>query len=90
MEKVNKRDAKKIGDFLKIDWNKVDLNEFIKGINVEFEHGTRFSETNITNDDKILTAKIAWAHLKEFPDYYTRLAKMENEAEAYWKEQKAN
>jgi hypothetical protein len=50
------------------------LEEFTKGINVEFEHGKRFPETNVTNDDKILTGKIAWAHLKEFPDYYSRLS----------------
>ncbi len=30
----------------------------------------------------IMTAKIARAHLNEFPDYCTRLAKMEAEAEA--------
>lgn len=78
--------AKAIGDELGIDWTEVDLSEFTIGINVEFEHGTRFPETNVTEDDYHLTGKIAWAHLKEFPDYYSRLEKMEKEAEAYWKE----
>ena len=84
MKKLNVLEAKEIGNNLGINWNNIQLNEFTKGVNVEFEHGTRYPETNVTNDDKALTGKIAWAHLKEFPDYYTRLEKMENEAEAYW------
>ena len=75
--------AHKIGiDFSK---EKFDLNEFAMGVNVELEHGTKFPETNITGNDPILTGKIAYAHLKEFPDYYTRLKKFEDEANAYWK-----
>lgn len=54
------------------------------GINVELEHGTRFPNANVTNDNPILTGKIALAHLLEFPDYYTRLKKLEDEAKAYW------
>ena len=41
-------------------------------------------ETNVTDDDEVTTGKIALAHLREFPDYYTRLAKMEQEAEDFW------
>jgi hypothetical protein len=78
-------EAKEIGDTLGINWDKVNIDEFTIGINVEFEHGTRFPETNITNNDLFLTGKIAWAHLKEFPDYYTRLEKMEQEAKLFWK-----
>jgi hypothetical protein len=48
------------------------------------EHGARDPETNVTDDDIVMTAKIARAHLNEFPDYYSRLAVMEAEAEAYW------
>ncbi|MEH6778588.1 DUF5661 family protein [Maribacter arcticus] len=88
MEKLNLADAKQIGTDLGIDWNEINLEEFTLGLNVEFEHGTRYPETNVTNNDKILTGKIAWAHLKEFPDYYTRLEKMEKEADAYWKSKK--
>jgi hypothetical protein len=84
MKKLSKQDAEQIGDALGIDWNETSLEEFTMGINVEFEHGTQFSETNVTNDDPKLTGKIAWAHLKEFSDYYTRLEKMEKEAEAFW------
>ncbi len=86
MKLLPEKVAKSIGDELGIDWTEVDLGEFTIGINVEFEHGTRFPETNVTEDDYHLTGKIAWAHLKEFPDYYSRLEEMEKEAEAYWKE----
>ena len=85
MKKINSQDAKEIGDDLGINWNEVNLDEFTKGVNVELEHGTKYPETNVTNNDKKMTGKIAWAHLKEFPDYYTRLEKLENEAKEYWK-----
>ena len=85
MKNLNSKDAKEIGEDIGIDWNEVKLEEFTKGINVEFEHGKKFPETNVTNNDKIMTGKIAWAHLKEFPDYYSRLAKLETEAGEYWK-----
>ena len=85
MKKLNKKDAKEIGDDLGINWNEVDINEFTKGVNIEFEHGTKYPETNVTKDDKKLTGKIAWAHLKEFPDYFTRLEKLEKKAREYWK-----
>lgn len=84
MGKTLKNVAIEIGNKLKVNWDEVNIEEFTMGINVEYEHGTRFPETNVTNDNLELTAKIAWAHLKEFPDYYTRLDKMEHEAELYW------
>jgi len=54
------------------------------GLNVELEHGKISPETDVTDDDNIMTRKIAWAHLNEFPDYYTRLAKLEKEVREYW------
>ena len=81
---VGATDAKRVGEKLGLDWTKVDLDQFRRGLEVELEHGARDPETNVTNDDVMLTGKIAWAHLKEFPDYYTRLARMETEADAYW------
>lgn len=79
-------EAKEIAKKLKIDFNssKFNLHQFLMGINVELEHGTRFPNANVTNDNPILTGKIALAHLLEFPDYYTRLKKLEDEAKAYW------
>jgi hypothetical protein len=82
--KFTQQDARRIGDALGINWEKVRLEEFQAGLAVELEHGARDLETNVTNDDETLTGKIALAHLKEFPDYYTRLAQMEQEAEEYW------
>jgi uncharacterized protein DUF5661 len=58
-----------------------DIEAFRRGMEVELEHGRRDPETNVTNDDPLLTGKIAWAHLKEMPDYYERLDRMEHEAE---------
>jgi hypothetical protein len=77
-------EAKRIGDSLGVDWGQVDLEQFRMGLLVELEHGTRDPETNVTGDDPSLTGKIALAHLKEFPDYYTRLGEMEEEADSYW------
>jgi len=81
-------EAKKVGDEIGIDWGKIKIEEFTQGLHVELEHGLVDSETNVTNDDLITTGKIAWAHLKEFRDYYTRLKKMEDEAEEYWENKK--
>ena len=76
--------AKQIGDGLGINWTKFGVEQFWMGLEVELEHGARDPETNVTNDDPFLTGKIAFAHLKEFPDYYTRLQKMEIEADEFW------
>jgi len=59
-----------------------DLEQFRSGMDVELEHGTRDPGTNVTGDDAVTTGKIALAHLREIPDYYTRLAVMEAEAES--------
>ena len=74
-----------VGEKLGIKWDKFDIEQFRIGMNIELEHGKRDYVTNVTNDDMILTGKIALAHLNEFPDYYTRLKKMENEADKFWK-----
>lgn len=63
---------------------KFDLEQFRMGLDVELEHGRKYDPTNITNDDPISTGKIALAHLTEFPDYYNRITKLEEEAKAYW------
>jgi len=76
--------AKQIGDTLGIDWKKFKVEQFQMGLEVELEHGRIYPKTNVTNDDPLLTGKIASAHLNEFPDYYTRLAKMEQEADQFW------
>jgi hypothetical protein len=72
--------ALKIGEKLGIDWSRFDVEQFRRGLDVELEHGLRDSSTNVTDNDPILTGKIALAHLNEFADYYTRLEIMEREA----------
>ncbi|MBN1458819.1 MAG: hypothetical protein JXA57_04735 [Armatimonadetes bacterium] len=80
--------AKQIGEQLGLDWTLFDVEQFRRGMDVELEHGLEDPHTNVTNDDPLTTGKIALAHLNEFPDYYTRLDQMEEEAEAYWESQK--
>ena len=72
-------EAKQIGEQLGIDWSKFDVDQFRRGMDVELEHGMCDSQTNVSNDDSLITGKIALAHLKEIPDYYTRLEKMEKD-----------
>jgi hypothetical protein len=78
--------ARELGERVGIDWgtSRFDLEQFRMGLEVELEHGRRDVATNVSDDDEVTTAKIALAHLNEFPDYYTRLAKMEDEAKRYW------
>lgn len=83
---VSTEEARRIGDTLGVNWQAIPLQEFRRGLEVEFEHGAHDPETDVTHDDPILTGKIAWAHLKEFADYYTRLDALEAEADAYWAE----
>jgi len=79
-------EARQVGTEIGIDWSSApfDLEQFRMGMDVELEHGLRDPSTNVSGNDPIVTGKIALAHLNEFPDYYTRLEKMEAEAEAYW------
>ena len=81
---VSTEEAQRLGDTLGVDSKAIPLEEFRKGLEVELEHGAHDPETDVTHDDPILTGKIAWAHLKEFSDYYTRLAILEADADAYW------
>ncbi len=80
--------AKEIGEQLGIKWDKFDIEQFRHGMDIELEHGTVDSNTNVTNDDPLMTGKIALAHLNEFADYYKRLDKMEKEAEEFWRNKK--
>jgi hypothetical protein len=82
--KFSAEEAKSIGEQLSIDWLKFDVEQFRMGMDVELEHGTVNPHTNVTNDDPLLTGKIALAHLNEFSDYYTRLEKMEEEADKFF------
>jgi hypothetical protein len=81
-------EARRIGDIVGVDWTQIPLEQFRLGLAVELEHGLHDPQTNVTNDDEVTTGKIALAHLKEFPDYYERLAKLETEADEFWQQQK--
>lgn len=76
-------EAKRIGEALGVDWSKFDVEQFRMGLDVELEHGVRDLQTNVTHDNEMITGKIALAHLNEYPDYYTRLEKMEKEAKEF-------
>ena len=76
--------ARQVGDEIGVDWDRFDLEQFRSGMDVEYEHGSHDPQTDVTGDDPIITGKIALAHMKEFPDYYERLERMEREAERDW------
>ena len=79
-------EARAAGERIGIDWrtSRFDVEQFRMGMDVELEHGIQDPGTNVTDDNVEVTAKIARAHLNEFPDYYSRLAVMEADAETYW------
>ena len=85
-------EAREIGDRIGIDWHSspFDVEQFRTGLAVELEHGRGDPRTNVTDDDAETTGRIAWAHLNEFPDYYTRLADMEAQAERYRAERRGD
>jgi hypothetical protein len=75
-------EARRIGEQIGVDWSQAafDVEQLRKGLEVELEHGLHDLLTNVTDDDPLVTGKIALAHLNEFADYYTRLERMEQEA----------
>ena len=85
-------DARVIGEEIGIDWatSPFDLDQLRIGMNVELERGLHDMLTNVSDDDPHVTAKIALAHLNEFPDYYTRLERMEEAAKHDRAERSAN
>jgi hypothetical protein len=78
--------ARSIGEEIGIDWEAAafDVDQFRRGLEVELEHGSRDPVTDVTGSDPMITGKIAWAHLREYPDYYDRLEVLEREADEYW------
>ena len=83
-KRTTMKQARRVGDKIGVDWDRFDLEQFRSGMDVEFEHGAHDPQTDVTGDEPILTGKIALAHMKEFPDYYERLGRMEKEAEREW------
>ncbi len=81
-ESFTAAEARRVGQQIGVDWESspFDVDQFRTGMDVELEHGLTDPATNVTGDDALVTGKIALAHLNEFPDYYTRLKQMEEEA----------
>lgn len=77
-------EARTIGEALGVTWDRFDVEQFRRGMDVELEHGLADPATNVTGDDPLTTGKIALAHLNEYADYYTRLDVLESDAEAFW------
>jgi hypothetical protein len=82
---ISEEQAKSVGAQIGIDWEHApfDVEQFRAGMDVELEHGSRDPKTDVTGNDPTITGKIALAHLNEFPDYYTRLEAMEEEAKRF-------
>lgn len=86
--RVTKSQAARVGKKLGVDFDVIDVDTLKAGMNVELEHGKRHGITNVTNDSLLISAKIALAHLEEFPDYYEALEKMEEKLKKKWKGKK--
>jgi hypothetical protein len=82
--RTSSEEARRVGDEIGVDWDRFGLEQFRAGMDVEYEHGSHDPQTDVTHDDPIVTGKIALAHMKEFPDYYERLERMEAEAKLDW------
>jgi hypothetical protein len=83
---ITEQQAREVGEAIGVDWStaQFDVAQFRDGMDVELEHGTHDPATDVTGDDPLVTGKIALAHLNEFPDYYMRLERMEEEAKREW------
>ena len=88
--RISTEEATRVGERIGIDWApaRFDVEAFRAGMEVELEHGARDPATDVTGDNPIVTGKIALAHLSEFPDYYTRLKRMEDEADREWQQRR--
>lgn len=77
-------EARRVGDAIDVDWERFDLEQFHARMHVEYEHGVHDPQPDVTGDDPVITGKIAFAHVKEFPDYYQRPERMEEEPKREW------
>ena len=82
-KQISTEAARRVGESLHIDWEQVDLEEFRQGLMGNHKPGAIDPETGLTYDSVLLTAKIVLAHMEEFPDYFTRLAKLKEEVDEY-------
>ena len=82
-KQISMDEAKRVGESLHIDWDQVDLEEFRQGLMGNHKEGAIDPETGLTYEDVLLTGKVVLTHMEEFPDYFTRLAKLKAEVDEY-------
>jgi hypothetical protein len=82
-KQISKAQAKRVGESLHIDWEQVDLEEFRQGLMGNHKPAAIDPETGLAYEDVLLTGKVVLAHMEEFPDYFTRLAKLKEEVDEY-------
>jgi hypothetical protein len=82
-KQISSDEAKRIGDSLYIDWDQVDLEQFRQGLMGNHRQRAIDPETGLTYDGVLLTGQAVLAHMQEFPDYFTRLAKLKAEVHEY-------
>ena len=82
-KQISKDEAKRVGESLHIDWDQIDLEEFRQGLMGNYKEGAIDPETGLAYEDVLLTGKVVLAHIQEFPDYFTRLAKLKEEVDEY-------
>ena len=80
---ISSEEAQRIGEALHIDWDQVDLEQFRQGLMGEVDQANMDPETGRTYDSVLLSGKLVAAHMQEFPDYFTRLAKLKEEVDEY-------
>ena len=82
-KKISTDEAKRVGESLHIDWEQVDLEKFRQGLMGNHKQDAVDPETGLTYDGVLLTGKVVLTHMEEFPDYFTRLAKLKEEVDEY-------
>jgi hypothetical protein len=82
-KKISIDEAKRVGESLHIDWEQVDLEEFRQGLMGNHKQDAVDPETGLTYDGVLLTGKVVLTHMEEFPDYFSRLAKLKEEVDEY-------
>jgi hypothetical protein len=82
-KQISLDEAKRIGEALHIDWEQVDLEQFHQSLTGKHKLEPMDPETGLIYDGVLLTSKVVMTHMEEFPDYFTRLAKLREEAEEY-------
>jgi uncharacterized protein DUF5661 len=82
-KQISTADARRVGESLHIDWEQVNLEEFRQGLMGNHKPGAIDPETGLAYESVLLTGKIVLAHIEEFPDYFTRLAKLKEEVDEY-------